>query len=328
VQPISRKNIIIFVTATATALIGLSIYQSTNKTTKSVTLVAHDSFVMTKSQIANFEKSTGFALTMVRAGDAGSLTNRLILTKSAPIADVVFGIDNTFAGRATDAGIIDGQLSPTDFGDVCLNYHKAWFAQHGIDVPQTLDDLVKPDYKNLTVVENPNTSSTGLAFLAASIDKFGASGWKTFWKQLKSNGVKVTDGWETAYYTEFSGASGKGKYPIVLSYAASPADEIDDDGLSRTAAISDGCFRQTEYAGILTGAKNPEGAQAVIDYLLSPAFQATFPTAMYMYPYVPGTLIPPSWETNASVVSHTYGDRLDINASRKKWLKAWSDIFE
>jgi len=328
VQLASRKNVIIWTTAIATVLLGLSIYQSANKTPNAVTLVTHDSFVMTKSQVADFEQATGFDLTLVKAGDAGSLTNRLILTKSAPIADVVFGIDNTFAGRATDAGIIDGKLSPTDFGDVCMNYDKLWFAHHGISAPQTVSDLVKPLYKNLAVVENPNTSSTGLSFLAATIDKFGANGWQTYWKQLKSNGVKVTDGWETAYYTEFSGSSGKGEYPIVLSYAASPADEIDSNELSRTAAINDGCFRQTEYAGVLAGAKNPQGAHAVIDYLLSPTFQATFPTAMYMYPYVPGTMIPATWKKNTAVASHTYGDQLDINAKRKEWLKAWSAIFE
>jgi thiamine transport system substrate-binding protein len=328
VQLVSRKNVIIWITAIATVLIGFSIQQTTNNTPKAVTLVTHDSFVMTKSQIVDFEKMTGFSLTVVKAGDAGSLTNRLILTKSAPIADVVFGIDNTFAGRATDAGIIDGKLSPTDFGDVCLNYDQGWFAHRGIVVPQTVSDLTKPLYKNLTVVENPNTSSTGLAFLAASIDKFGASGWQTYWKQLKSNGVKVTDGWETAYYTDFSGSSGRGQYPIVLSYAASPADEVDDDGISRTAVIDDGCFRQTEYAGTLTGTKNPQGTQAVIDYLLSPTFQVTFPIAMYMYPHVPGTVIPATWKKNTSVASHTYGDQLDINANRKEWLKAWSAIFE
>jgi thiamine transport system substrate-binding protein len=328
VQLASRKNVIIWTTTIATVLLGLSIYQSTNKMPHSVTLATHDSFVMTKSQIADFEQTTGFDLTLVRAGDAGSLTNRLILTKSAPIADVVFGIDNTFAGRATDADIIDGKLSPTDFGDVCMNYDKLWFAHHGISAPHTVNDLVKPLYKNLAVVENPNTSSTGLAFLAATIDKFGVNGWQTYWKQLKSNGVKVTDGWETAYYTEFSGYSGKGEYPIVLSYAASPADEIDGDGSSRTAVIDDGCFRQTEYVGVLAGAKNPQGAQAVIDYLLSPTFQATFPTAMYMYPYVPGTVIPAAWRNNTSVASHTYGDQLDITANRKEWLKTWSAIFE
>jgi len=324
----SRKTLIIWVTTMATILIGFSVYRSTNNVPKAVTLITHDSFVMNKAQITDFEKKTGFTLKLVKAGDAGSLTNRLILTKSAPIADVVFGIDNTFAGRATDAGIIKGKLSPTDYGDVCFNYDKSWFTKHGIGVPTSVKDLTEPLYKNLTVVENPNTSSTGLSFLAASIDKFGTSGWQSYWKKLKANGLKVTDGWETAYYTDFSGSSGKGAYPIVLSYATSTADEIDSDGLSRTAIINDGCFRQTEFAGALTNAKNPQGAQAVIDYLLSPSFQATFPTAMYMHPYLADVVNPPTWSKNVSMATRRYGDRLNIDANRKAWLEAWSVIFE
>ena len=327
-QLVSRKNLIITTTFIATALLGSSIYRSANQAPKEVTLVTHDSFVMDKSQIADFNKTTGFTLKLVKAGDAGAMTNRLILTKSAPIADVVFGIDNTFAGRATGAGIIDGKLAPTDFGDVCLNYDQERLVQRGIAPPTTLSELLKPAYKNDTVVENPNTSSTGLAFLAATIDKFGPNGWQTYWKQLKANGLKVVDSWETAYYTDFSGSSGRGYYPIVLSYASSPADEVNARGISRTAIIDDGCFRQTEYAGVLAGAKNPKGAQAVIDYLLSPKFQSTFPTAMYMYPYVSGTEIPESWSKNTSIATRTYGDKLDINANRIAWLKAWSAIFE
>lgn len=293
-----------------------------------VTLVTHDSFVMSKAQITEFNKKTGFTLKLVKAGDAGSLTNRLILTKSAPIADVVFGIDNTFAGRATDEGVIDGQLSPTDFGDVCMNYDMERLVQRGIPYPKTLTDLLKPAYNHDTVIENPNTSSTGLAFLAATVDKFGENGWQRYWKKLKANGLKVVDGWETAYYTEFSGSSGNGYYPIVLSYASSPADEVNARGLTHTAIIDDGCFRQTEYAGVLTGAKNPKGARAVIDYLLSPEFQQTFPTAMYMYPYVADTKIPDAWSKNTSIATHTYGDKLNINANRKTWLAQWSAIFE
>ena len=327
-QLVTRKNVIIGATAMAMLLIGASVYRSANSAPKDVTLVTHDSFVMSKAQITDFSKITGFNLKLVKLGDAGSLTNRLILTKSAPVADAVFGIDNTFAGQATDAGIIDGELTPTDFGDVCFNYDQEIFMQRKIVPPTSLADLIKPAYRNMTVVENPNTSSTGLSFLAATIDKFGETGWQNYWKQLKANGLKVVDSWETAYYTEFIGSDGKGHYPIVLSYASSPAFEVNARGISRTAIIDDGCFRQTEYAGVLAGAKNPKGAQAVIDYLLSPKFQATFPTAMYMYPYVSDTVIPAKWSKYTSIASRTYGDQLDINKNRKTWLAAWSAIFE
>ena len=295
---------------------------------KEVVLVAHDSFVMSKELIADFDKTSGYTLKILKAGDAGGLTNRLILTKAAPIGDAVFGIDNTFASLATSNHIIDGSLSPTDFGDVCFNYDKAWFAQHKFAAPSSISELTLAKYKGLTVIENPNLSSTGLAFLAATVDIFGSSDWESYWRSLKRNAVKVANGWEAAYYTDFSGSSGKGSYPIVLSYAPSPADEVRSDGQSQTASITDGCFRQTEYVGVLKNAKNPKGAKAIIKYLLGAKFQASIPQAMYMYPIVVGTPIPNAWSNFTQIASHTYGDKLDFNANRKNWLAKWSAIFE
>ncbi|MDP1712106.1 MAG: thiamine ABC transporter substrate-binding protein [Candidatus Nanopelagicaceae bacterium] len=294
---------------------------------KDLILATHDSFVMNAAQIKDFNTKTGYSLKIVKLSDAGGLTNKLVLTKDSPIADAVFGIDNSFAGVATKAGIIDGKLVATDYGDVCFNYDRTWFESHKLAAPTSVRELTKPLYKGLTVIENPNISSTGLAFLAASVEIFGSQEWPTFWKNLKANDVKVDDGWETAYYTDFSGSSGKGAYPIVLSYATSPADEVRADGKSQTAAITDGCFRQTEYVGVLKQAKNPQGAQKLIEYLLSPAFQRTFPTSMYMYPAVIGVEIPESWATFAGKVERTYGDTLDINSNRKSWLATWSEIF-
>ena len=299
-----------------------------NKKIKDVVLVTHDSFVMSKELIADFDKTTGYNLKLVKAGDGGSLTNRLILTKATPIGDAVFGIDNTFTGLATSSSIIDGSLSATDFGDVCFNYDKAWFAKHKFAAPSSISELTLPKYKGLTVLENPNTSSTGLSFLAATVDIFGTSQWEPYWLALKKNAIKVDNGWEAAYYTDFSGSSGKGAYPIVLSYASSPADEVRADGQSQTASIMDGCFRQTEYAGVLKNAKNSAGARAVVKYLLSAKFQASFPATMYMYPIVAGTPIPAAWSSFTQVAPHTYGDKLDLNANRKTWLTKWSAIFE
>ena len=301
---------------------------SGNKKIKDVVLVTHDSFVMSKQLIADFDKTTGYNLKLVKAGDAGSLTNRLILTKATPIGDALFGIDNTFAGLAKSSHIIEGSLSATDFGDVCFNYDTAWFAKHKFAAPSSISELTMAKYKGLTVLENPNTSSTGLSFLAATVDIFGNSQWEAYWLALKKNAIKVDNGWEAAYYTDFSGSSGKGTYPIVLSYASSPADEVRADGQSQTANILDGCFRQTEYAGVLKNAKNPAGAKAIVKYLLSAKFQASFPAAMYMYPFVAGTPIPSAWSNFAQTAAHTYGDKLDLNANRKTWLTKWSAIFE
>jgi len=309
------------------ALIGFAAIYTTGKTKpKDVTLITHDSFVMSKTQVQDFDKKTGYTLHLIKAGDAGALVNRLILTKTMPIADAVFGIDNTFAGKAEANGLIAGKLTPTDFGDVCMNYDKTWFAAHHVAPPTSIDQLTAPAYKGLTVVEDPNLSSTGLSFLATTVEKYGAN-YVQYWKALNANRLKVDNGWENAYYTDFSGSSGHGKYPIVLSYASSPADEIRSNGVSETASIMDGCFKQTEYVGVLKGARNPTAAQAVIDYLLAPAFQQTFPSTMYMYPIDMTQPIPSSWKTAAPLPGKTYGDNLDFNHDEKTWLAAWSAIF-
>ena len=297
------------------------------KQNKDVVLVTHDSFVMSKSLIQEFDKTTGYNLRLLTSEDAGAMTNRLILTKADPIADAVFGIDNTLAGEAEANNLIAGPLVPTDFGDVCFNYDKYWFAAHKIAVPASINDLINPQYKALTVVENPATSSTGLSFLATTVDKFGTPGWQKYWSALKANQVKVDDGWEAAYYTDFSGSSGKGPYPIVLSYGTSPADEVRSNGQSQTASILDGCFKQTEYVGVLKGARNPAGAEAVVRFLQSPDFQATFPGTMYMYPKLASAPIPADWLKYTQLPAKTYGDNLDFNKDRASWLHAWEAIF-
>lgn len=313
----------------AMALAGCSSPKPTASPTAlpELTLVTHDSFAMSKELLAEFKTQTGITVNIVKAGDAGSLTNKLVLTKDAPIGDAFFGIDNTFSGVALENKIVAGRLTAIDYGDVCMNYDKAWFAAKGIAAPTSVDQLVEPTFKNLTVVENPSTSSTGLAFLAATVAKYGESGWQGYWQKLKNNGVKVTAGWEDAYYTEFSGSSGKGAYPIVLSYASSPAYEVRKDGTSGTASILDGCFRQTEYAGVLAKAKNPVGAQLLIKFMLSKSFQSAIPESMYVYPIVKSTQLPADWAKWATVAEAPLGADLDINANRKAWLTAWSNIF-
>ena len=293
-----------------------------------VTLVAHDSFAISDESIAQFQEASGFALEIIRAGDAGSLTNRLVLTKDSPIADVVFGIDNTFRGIADENGIIEGELVAVDYADVCFNYDRLWFEERNIRPPHSWRDLTKPAYNSLTVVTNPLSSSPGLAFLATTVAVFGEPSFEQYWRELRDNGVMVASGWEEAYFTYFSGSSGNGEYPIVLSYSSSPAAEIRDDGKSQTAALLDECFRQTEFVGTLAGASNPEGAKALVEFLLSESFQNTMPGLMYVYPVNENAVIPAEWSEFGPAARSTIGEDLSIATHREKWQATWSAIFE
>jgi thiamine transport system substrate-binding protein len=293
-----------------------------------VTLVAHDSFAISDESITEFQEASGFELEIIRAGDAGSLTNRIVLTKDSPIADVVFGIDNTFRGIADENGVIEGDLVAVDYADVCFNYDRLWFEKRGITPPESWRDLTNPTYNSLTVVTNPLSSSPGLAFLATTVAAFGEQSFEQYWKELRENGVMVAAGWEEAYFTYFSGSSGNGEYPIVLSYSSSPAAEIREDGKSQTVALLDECFRQTEFVGTLAGSSNPEGAKALVEFLLSESFQNTMPGLMYVYPVNENAVIPAEWAEFGPAASSTIGEDLSISTHREKWQAKWSAIFD
>jgi len=254
----------------------------------------------------------------------------LVLTKDSPVADVVFGIDNTFAGVAIANGIIDGELVAIDYADVCFNYDKRWFAKAGLTPPTTWRELTDKKYAGLTVVQNPTTSSTGLAFLFATVGALGEDNWQLWWSKMRDNGLKVTAGWEDAYYIEFTGGGGDGKYPIVLSYSSSPAFTIDAaDGESTTASINSECFRQIEYAGVLKNAKNPEGARALLAFMQTKEFQAAMPGANYVYPIDESVELPEAWAKFAPA-SESFVDvsGLDFDANRKTWQKQWLEIVQ
>lgn len=303
-----------------------------------VRVVSHDSFDLPEALLAKFTADTGYELEFSAPGDAGALVNQLILTKDSPLGDVVYGIDNAFAARAVDAGIVEEYaasglpesandyllpgLTPIDLGDVCLNIDKEWFEAEGITPPATFDDLLDEQYKGLTVLTNPAQSSPGLAFLLATISNYGDD-WVTYWKDLLANGTSIVDGWSDAYYTDFT-ANG-GSRPIALSYATSPAFTVTDEGGSSTEALLDTCFRQIEYAGVLAGADNPEGAQAFIEFLLSPEVQSEIPGTLYMYP-ITDVDLPEDWAAHAPIAEKPHNvDPADIEANLNDWLRAWQD---
>lgn len=313
-----------------------------------LTVMTHDSFSASEQVVAQFEQENNVKLTFLKSGDTGAALNKAILSKEAPLADVFFGVDNTFLSRALAADIFEPYNSPllaqipaefkldpqnralpVDFGDVCINYDKAWFAAKNLPVPASLDDLLKPEYKSLLVVENPATSSPGLAFLLATISKYGDPGYLDYWKALRANGVVVVDGWETAYYTNFSASSGQGPQPMVVSYASSPAAEFifatQPLTESPTASILDGCFRQIEFVGILKGTPNRDLAEKFVDFMLSVSFQQDVPLQMFVYPVNPAAQLPEEFVKYAQTAPNPVSLPLEqIAANREQWIEAWT----
>ncbi|MBM9503939.1 thiamine ABC transporter substrate-binding protein [Actinacidiphila acididurans] len=320
---------------------------------KTVTLVSHDSFAASKQVLAEFTKESGYTVKVLRGGDAGAAVNQAILTKDHPRGDAFFGVDNTLLSRALDNGLFDPytakgldqipadvqldaaahRVTPIDSGDVCVNYDRAYFTAHKLAPPQTFADLTKPQYKNLLVTENVATSSPGLAFMLGSVDTFGDQGWPDYWKKLKDNGVQVVDSWEQAYNERFSGSAAgkqaKGDRPLVVSYASSPPAEVvgvTPQPAQSPVGVSTGtCFRQIEFAGLLHGAKNPAGAKALIDFMISKTFQQDMPLQMYVDPVRRNTPEPPVFTKYGAKVDHPATlPPATIAAHRDDWVKTWT----
>ncbi|MFC9731549.1 thiamine ABC transporter substrate binding subunit [Streptomyces roseolus] len=321
---------------------------------KTVTLVSHDSFNASKEVLAEFTKRSGFTVKVLKAGDAGEAVNKEILTKGSPQGDVFFGVDNTLLSRALDHGIFvpygakgadripdtfkldkERRVTPVDTGDICVNYDKKYFADKKLAPPQSFDDLVKPEYKDLLVVENPERSSPGLGFLLGTVAKYGDAGWQDYWSKLKANGVKTVDSWELAYNQEFSGSAGgkeaKGDRPLVVSYASSPPVEVlyaEPQPKEAPTGVSTGtCFRQIEFAGLLDGAKNPEGGKALIDFLVSKEFQDDMPLQMFVNPVAEDAALPELFTKHGVVIEKPETVAPEkIAAQREAWIRQWSSL--
>ena len=312
--------------------------------------MTHDSFAASQSVITAFEQANNVKVVFLKSGDAGAALNKAILSKDAPLADVFYGVDNTFLSRALAAGIYEPYASPllakipagfqldpqnralpVDYGDICINYDKAIFAAHNLPFPASLEDLVKPEYNGLLVVENPATSSPGLAFLLATVAHFGETGYLDYWRSLRLNGVVVVDGWETAYYTNFSGSSGHGPQPLVVSYSSSPAAEVIyassplTDAPTASMLGPDTCFRQIEFVGILKGTSHLPLAQKFVDFMLSQPFQEDIPLQMFVYPVNTDASLPQEFIRYAQTAPHPAAlDPAVIAANRDKWITDWT----
>lgn len=317
---------------------------------KDVVLVTHDSFVVSKDVRRAFERETGLRWRILQSGDAGEALTKALLTAGNPQGDVFFGVDNNLLSRALGSELFqeyepralanvpstyvldpEHRVTPVDHGEVCLNYDRAWFSDHGIAPPTSMRELVEPRYKGLLVVENPATSTPGLAFLLATIARFGDQAWQDYWRKLRANDVLVVDGWEEAYNVRFSGSAGKGSRPIVVSYASSPPAEVifrkPRPTQAPTAVVADSCFRQIEFAGIMRGTHNDTGAKELIDFMLTKRFQQDIPLSMFVFPVVRDTPLPREFEKYAVVPSSPLTlPPQEIGANRARWIDAWTNV--
>jgi thiamine transport system substrate-binding protein len=314
--------------------------------TTELRVLTHSSFSIPKPLLAQFEKDAKVKLRISKGGDAGEMLNKLILTRANPIADVVYGIDNSLAPKALAAGVLDNYsgpaarassrvslpapLVPVDYGYVTLNWDKAWFAKTGLALPKSLEDLTQSAYASLLVVQNPATSSPGYAFLLATIGAMGEEKAFDWWARMRANGLKVSKGWSEAYYTEFS--RNGGKHPLVVSYATSPAAELfyakdrPAEPPTGSLALPGGVFRQVEGVALVRGGKARAAAEQFIEFMRSTAVQQQLQTEMWMFPAHASV-------AKAEVMVHapepsafSAPSEQDIATKGAAWVQRWTQV--
>lgn len=342
----SRRTLVVGSLGMSIALLAGCSASTESSEPSVVRMLTHESFALSEDLIAGLAEQ-GIQLEILATGDAGSMTASAVLAAGAPTADLIFGVDNTLITRAAGEGVFapyespelanispefqsrteNGLVTPIDFGDVCINIDTKWFEDNDQTPPSTLDAL--PEFANELVVQDPGTSSPGLAFLLATVVRFGDQ-WPDYWTKLRDGGVKVAGSWTDAYYTDFT--LNGGDRPLVVSYATSPAAEVifaEDPNITApsTTTLVDSCYRQVEFAGVLAGASNPEGAEKVIDWLLSPEVQADIPSNMFVYPVRTDIQLPPVFNEFTPVVSSSAElDPAVINSELEGILATWGQV--
>lgn len=308
-----------------------------------ITVISHDSFDFPQELLDKFKNETGITVKLQPMGDGGTVANQLVLTKDAPLGDVVYGVDNTVSFRLAgqnviaDAGVASPDASldfaavpglvPIDQGDVCVNVDKKWFADKNLTLPSSFEDFAKPEYKDMLVALNPTSSTPGMAFMLATINHFGDEGWLDYWKNLKANGAKVAEGWSDAFKVDYSSGEGAGSFPMMVSYGSSPAFFVNDEKTeSSNAALMSTCYRQVEYAGVLEGSKHTDAAKKFIEFMLTKEVQEEISNVTYMHPVTA--------EAKASEDLLKFGPLTEspillpadkVAQNSEKWLKEWQE---
>ena len=143
------------------------------------------------------------------------------------------------------------------------------------------------------------------------------------------------DGWETAYYTNFSGSSGHGLQPMVVSYGTSPAAEViyaetpvDDAPTASHSRTSIPASAKSNLSASSKGLRNRALAEKFVDFMLSQQFQEDMPLQMFVYPVNPecrtaGCVHPIFASSRTTCLSF---DPEEIAANRDAWIEAWTDV--
>lgn len=318
-----------------------------------LTLLTYDSFALSKGLLEGFTAATGIGVVVRNGGDSGRVARSLVANRATPQADVVWGLGATNLQTAYAGAVLypymartrsdmpsaftklvpNNEATPVAYRDVCVNYDKAFLTEQKLRVPTSFEDLIRPEFKNKFVVENPATSSTGLAFLLATIRHFGATGWQPYWTALRANEVKVVDSWAEAYQSNFTAGNPAGltpgTFPLVVSYGSSPANAV---ALSAnpaateapTGVIESTCVRDVEFAAMVIGTRHQAEATQLMEFLSSVPVQEDVPLSMSIYPANTKARLPKTFTDFAlNPATPIMLDPKQIDTNKNLWVNQW-----
>lgn len=309
-----------------------------------VTLVTDESWELPRELRAAFERQNDLRLVHRKAGrNSGELVAELKAHKGRPFGDVVLGIDTSTAPSALATGTLlpytspeankgpqrfsvdkRQRLSAVDQLTVCVNVDEDWFAEHDLEPPQALNDLADAAYADLTVLPDPEGSGEGLAFLLGTVERFGESGARSYWKRVKANGARVVGSAEEIDEA-YTGASKDGDRPIAVALATKPGVLAEDD--RTTSVLPQTCHQQVRYAGVLEEASNHQRAGLLLDFLLTQQFQQAVPEAFGTYPVRKRVELPDGWADVAAQPEETTTlPAPEADAGRERWIAQWRAV--
>ena len=257
-----------------------------------------------------FEAKTGIKVNFIDCGDGVQILSKALIEKSDPYADVLLGLDNNLTEKAEQSGVFekfkpsnatvlaDGLeealggkwlMTPYDYSPFAI----IWNSLSGVPAPTCLEDLTKDIYKKKLIMMDPRTSTPGLGF-DTWIHKVYGDKYDDYMKRLEPSILTMAPGWSVGY-----GMFTDGEAPLVISYTTSPAYHIEygEGDQYKGLIFSDGHVMQVEGAGLVKGAKNPDGAKKFIEFLISEEAQNVIPTTQWMYPSNKDVKLPACYDT-------------------------------
>lgn len=298
-----------------------------------------------------FEKKCNCKLKIVSVGDGGQLVGRLQLDRERKKeqAHILLGFDQNLWSKLSPWLNFQKTWKPSALNYTVDEIHKLKlndlegfiafdygvfafmadlddFKKRKILLPQSLTDLLKPEYKKLFVLQDPRMSTPGLGFLLYTLDTRVNPQSFELLKKLKNQWLALSPSWD-ASYSMFT----HGEVPMVWSYSTSQAyHEEHGDNVGRFKAIefNEGQPIQLEGVAITDYAQsNPEilgHAKNFVEFLLSSEAQSQIPKTQWMLPVRKDVQLPKSFShlfKPKKLIPIQLG-KADLQELLKKWHEA------